>query len=73
MYFGIRQADKSSRADYVYFHIYKFIRFCYFYVAHNIKNFIVKFCMLVGYIINYFYSYFHNFLTLNNMIFMSKS
>jgi hypothetical protein len=51
------------------FQIYKFYQICYFCVAHNIKNFVVKFCILTDYIIDYILIYFHNFLKLETIIF----
>jgi hypothetical protein len=54
---------------YVFFKYANCIRFCYFCVAHNIKCFIVKFCMLVGYTIDNVQIYFCNFLKLTNRIF----
>jgi hypothetical protein len=47
----------------------KIISFCYFCVAHNINNFTIKFCMLVGYTIDYIQSYLHSFLKFKSMIF----
>jgi hypothetical protein len=38
---------------YVYFQMYKCYHNLSFCVAHNIMNFALKFCMLVGYIIDY--------------------
>jgi hypothetical protein len=43
-----------------------FIVFC---VAHNIKNFVVNFFILVDYIIDYVQIYFHNFLKFKTKLF----
>jgi hypothetical protein len=59
-----------SRPDYVYFKSINLIRFFHFYVAHNTKNFVIKFRILVDYIINYILIYFHNFLKLKIIIFL---
>jgi hypothetical protein len=54
-YFVFRLHKKYKHAD-LSMYIFKstsFIRYCYFFVAYNTKNFIKKFCVLVGYIIDY--------------------
>jgi hypothetical protein len=48
--FWATQKWQTSRSDYVYFISTNFIRF---YVAYNIKNFVMKFCIFVDYIIDY--------------------
>jgi hypothetical protein len=53
-----------SRSEYVYFKSTNFIRFCYFCVAHNTKNFVMKFCILIDNNTDYVLIYFHNFLKL---------
>jgi hypothetical protein len=45
--------NKFSRCEYVYFKSINFIRFFYFCEGHNTKNFVIKFRILVDYIINY--------------------
>jgi hypothetical protein len=40
------------------------MRFCYFCVAHNTKNFVMKFCILIDYNFNYVLIYFQKFLNL---------
>jgi hypothetical protein len=45
------------------------MKFCYFCVAHNTKNFIIKFYILIDYIIDYVLIYFYNFLKLKTVIF----
>jgi type IV secretory pathway VirB6-like protein len=58
-----------SKSEYVYFKSTNFIRFCYFCVAHNAKNFVMKFCILIDYNNDYVLIYFHNFLKLETLIF----
>jgi hypothetical protein len=50
-----------SRSKYVYLKSTSFIRFCYFCVDRNTKNFIVKFCIIADYIIYYILIFFRNF------------
>jgi hypothetical protein len=68
LYFGLQKYE-TSRSEYVYFKSTNFMRFCYFCVAHNTKNFVIKFCILVDCNIDYVLIYFHNFLKLKTMIF----
>jgi hypothetical protein len=49
------------RYEYVFFKSTNCIRFCYFYVAHNRKTFVLKFYMLVRYTINYVQIYIYIF------------
>jgi hypothetical protein len=46
--FWLPKNDKLVDFSKVYFHIYKFYQI--FFTAHNTKNFVISFCMLVGYI-----------------------
>jgi hypothetical protein len=57
------------RSKYVYFKSTNFVRFCYFCVDHNTKNFVIKNCMPTGYIIDYIRICFHIFLKLRNIVF----
>jgi hypothetical protein len=45
-------------------YILNFTRFYYFCVAHYKKNFVIKLCMLLGYINGYVQIYIYNFLNL---------
>jgi hypothetical protein len=60
------------RSEYVYFKSTKFIKIYYFYIAHNTKNFVMTYCMLARYVIDYVQIYFHNFLELQNIISIFK-
>jgi hypothetical protein len=47
-----QQQPKQTDPKYVYFKSTNFARFCYFCVDHNTKNFVMKFFMPTGYIID---------------------
>jgi hypothetical protein len=57
------------KSEYVYFKSTNFIRFCYFFVDHNTKNFVIKICMPTSYIIDYIRINFHIFLELRKIVF----
>jgi hypothetical protein len=59
--FWAAQKWETSRSEYVYFKSTNFIKFCYFCVAHNTKNFVVNFFIFIDYIIDYVLIYFYNF------------
>jgi hypothetical protein len=77
LYFGLHKNNKHldlsiSRSKYVYFKSTNFIKFCYFWVPHNTKNFVMKICILIDYNTDCVLIYFHNFLKLETMIFNFK-
>jgi hypothetical protein len=49
--FWATQTPQTSRFEYVYFQVHEFYKKNYFCVAQNRKNFVIKICTLVGYII----------------------
>jgi hypothetical protein len=51
LYFGLRKNKNISGSQYVFFSNLQIMTFCYFCISHNTKNFVVKFSILVGYII----------------------
>jgi hypothetical protein len=59
--FWATQKRQVSRFEFVHFKSINFIRFYCFYVTHNIKYLAIKFCILVGYIIDYVIIYSHSF------------
>jgi hypothetical protein len=69
-YFALWATQKlqTSRCEYVYFQIYKLYQILLFCVAQNTKNLVIKFCILISYIIAYVKIYFQNFLKLTNII-----
>jgi hypothetical protein len=71
-YFGLHKNKKTSRSEYVCFKSTNFIKFCYFCVAHNIKNLVVKFCVLADYIIDYVLIYLYSFFKLKTIIFLKN-
>jgi hypothetical protein len=62
LYFRLHKNDKHLDLFIYVFKSTNFIIICHFYVAHNIKNSILKKFMLVGFIINYVQICFHKFL-----------
>jgi hypothetical protein len=52
------QKWQTCRSEYGYFQIYIFIRFCYFLCSPQYKDFVIKFCMLIGYIVELTMSFF---------------
>jgi hypothetical protein len=60
-YFVLWAIQKWKKCVDVSMHSFKslvFIRFCHFSVAHNTKNFVLHFCMLTGYNIDYVHIFF---------------
>jgi hypothetical protein len=66
--FWASQKWLKCRCGYAYFQISIFLIKCYFYVAHNTKNFGLRFCMLVDYIVKLCLDLFSECLKLINVI-----